>query len=137
MIPTPPREDVIARRVIERIAEDETLHGKLTDDAFKPIVDWVTSLVPAAAQRAALDPDPIEATEQLSQTTRQLIRALVQVVSNGDASSLASQFGPPLFTADEADRLRTAVPSEPLSDRSPVERSLVLIDALSAALSAK
>ena len=84
--PAPINDDQIARRVIERLSEDESLRGDLTDDAFKPIFDWVTSLVPVAARRAAPEPDPDEAGEELSQAARQLLRALAQVVASGDTS---------------------------------------------------
>jgi hypothetical protein len=129
--------DQIVRIVVERIAEDEALRGNLTDDAFKPIVDWVMTLIPAAARRSAPETESDEASEQLSQATRRLIRALVQAVSDGDASPLANQFGPPLFTSEEAERAARAVPSEPLPQRSTGERAVALIGALSSALSAK
>jgi hypothetical protein len=133
----PVKDDQIARQVIERLAEDESLRGDLMDDAFKPIIDWVTSLVPAAASRAAPDPDPDEAGEQLNDAARQTVRSLVRVVSDGDTSSLRDQLQPPLLTADEAERARQAVPDGPLPGSSAAERAQALIAALKSALPEK
>jgi len=131
------KDDEISRQVIERLAEDESLRGELTDDAFKPILDWVMSLIPSAAHRAAPEPDPDEAAERLSDAARQTVRTLVRAVSGGETSSLRDQLQPPLLTADEADLARQAVPSYRLPGSSATERARALIAALKSALSEK
>jgi hypothetical protein len=91
--------DAITRQVVERLSEDEALRRDLTDDAFKPILDLVTSLVPAAAVRASAQPD---AAEQLSQSARQLVQGLSAAVASGDPSVVSADLLHRFMSEDEA-----------------------------------
>jgi len=120
--------DDVAQRVAERLAEDETLRGDLTDAGFNPILQWVTDAATAATQRtgaAALDVDA------LGDAARKSVRALVRAAEHGDTSALSTAFGEPLFTADDAAKLTAAVTSAP-TDGDSDTRARALVQALSA-----
>lgn len=102
--------DAVARQVIEQLSEDEALRRNLTDDAFKPILDLVTSLVPAATARSSSQED---ATEQLSQSARQLVQGLAAAVTSGDQSVVRADLLQRFMSEEQADEtLRTLAASK-------------------------
>lgn len=123
--------DAVARQVIERLAEDEALRRNLTDDAFKPILELVTSLVPAAAARASVQAD---AAEQLSQSARQLVLGLSAAVTSGDPSIVRADLLQCFMSEDQANEAMRALASGNLPDGSPGERAEALVGAVKSAL---
>lgn len=123
--------DAVARQVIERLSEDEALRRNLTDDAFKPILDLVTSLVPAAAERASAQPD---AAEELSQSARQLVQGLSAAVASGDASVVSADLLHRFMSEDEANDALQRLAAGTLPDGSAGERAEALVGTVKAAL---
>ncbi len=123
--------DAVARLVIERLAEDEALRRNLTDDAFKPILDLVTSLVPAAAERASTQED---AAEHLSQSARQLVQGLSAAVASGDPSVVSAELLKRFMTEDQARDALQALSAGALPDSSPAERAGSLVATVKSAL---
>lgn len=111
--PAKPANDAIARQVIERLSEDESLRRNLTDDAFKPILDLVTSLVPAAAERASAQPD---AGDQLSQAARQLVQGLAAAVTSGDPSVVSADVLQRFMSEEQAGATLRALAAGKLPD---------------------
>ncbi len=110
--PVPPSSvdlERMAQVVIERLSEDETLRGQLTDAGFGPILTFVTSLVPVAARRAAEHSSAQTAEDQVSRSARALTRGIVAAVETGDAAALDGCLGAPMLSPDEATRVRQSV----------------------------
>ena len=62
-LPPPPPTPVaeLLERLSNRLVEDETLRGSLTDDEFAPLVDWANRRLAALAESSArLAPGPAE-----------------------------------------------------------------------------
>jgi hypothetical protein len=123
--------EAVTRQVIERLSEDESLRRDLTDDAFKPILELVTSLVPAAAERASAQPD---AAEDLSQSARQLVQGLSAAVTSGDPSVVSADLLTRFMSEDEANEALQQLAAGKLSDGSPGERAEALVGSVKAAL---
>jgi hypothetical protein len=126
-----PDNDAVARQVIERLAEDESLRRDLTDDAFKPILDLVTSLVPGAAERASAEPD---AAEDLSQSARQFVRGLSAAVTSGDASVVSADLLHRFMSEAEANEALQRLAAGKLPDGSDGERAEALVGTMKSAL---
>ena len=47
----------LAQSEVERLLDDETLRGDLTDEGFAPLLEWATKALLAAAQDVASAPD--------------------------------------------------------------------------------
>jgi len=118
----------ISRLVSERLAEDERLRGDLTDAGFGPVLNLVTSLVPAAAARATAGPDAANAEDAVSHAARGLARAMVDAASSGDVDGLSAALSEPILTADAAERARAAIANEQEWPNSPDERARRLTD---------
>lgn len=118
----------LARPVIERLSEDEALRGDLTDAGFAPLLDWLTRLVTAAAERATTDPDSAATMERVGDAARQLGRAVVRAAERGDAGAVAAALAPPLLAPDEAERAASALPR--LAGDTADDRARALVRAL-------
>jgi hypothetical protein len=127
-----PDSDTVARQVIERLVEDEALRRNLTDDAFKPILDLVTSLVPAAAARVSAEPD---ADEQLSQSARQLVQGLSAAVTSGDPSVVSADLLHRFMSEDQINETLRALAAGKLPDTSASARAEALVGTVKSALS--
>jgi hypothetical protein len=127
-----PDNDAVARQVIERLAEDEALRRNLTDDAFRPILDLVTSLVPAAAARVSAEPD---ADEQLSQSARQLVQGLSAAVTSGDPSVVSADLLHRFMSEDQINETLRALAAGKLPDTSASARAEALVGTVKSALS--
>lgn len=130
--PDADHDDALARQVIERLAEDEALRRNLTDDAFKPILDLVTSLVPAAAQQVNAQGD---AAEQLHQSARQLVQGLAAAVTSGDPSVVRADLLQRFMSEDQASEALQALASGKLSDASDGARAEALVGTVKSVLS--
>ena len=62
----PAPDDAVARRqerAAERLLEDERLRGSMTDDEFKPLLEWALATVDRVAAATAGEPDAVAAGE--------------------------------------------------------------------------
>lgn len=79
----------VAQTVAERLAEDETLRGDLSDIGFGPLLDWATNRAIAVAQRLAeTDAGADAAAGELTERLRALVRAAVETAQTGDLAGL-------------------------------------------------
>ena len=74
----PTNEDLV-RVAVERLSEDEALRGDLSDEGFRPLLDWGVAAVQAYAAGA---PDAA-AMERYTGTVRAVIRAAVGAAEAG------------------------------------------------------
>lgn len=101
----------ITRVVTERLAEDESLRGRLTDEGFGPVLDFATSLIPGAVRTALRHLGAQEAEDEVSHHVRALVRGIVDAAEQGEPSVLLGHLSAPLFGTDEAIRLRDIISS--------------------------
>ncbi len=124
----------ISRLVSERLAEDERLRGDLTDAGFEPVLSLVTSMVPAAAERATADPHISNAEDVVSHGARALTGAIVQAASTGDVDVLSGLLTEPILSPAAAERARTALAAEPQLPDTADERAIRITEIMRAAL---
>lgn len=86
--------DDLANAAIERLAEDETLRGDLTDDGYLPLQNWAFARLQRIAHEAAHHPDPQAAMEGYTSQLRAFVQAAVQAAESGDLGDLADQVKP-------------------------------------------
>ncbi len=108
----------ITRHVIERLSEDETLRGALTDTDFGPIFTFVASMIPAAASRALQTSAPDSAEDDVSRAARRLTRAIAAAAEAGDVSALPSSIDMPMFTEAQVMTVRETLSRGTTSDQS-------------------
>src|SRR6185437_14729151 len=70
--------DGLANAAIERLAEDESLRGDLTDDGFLPLQNWAFARLQRIAHEAAHHPDPQAAMDGYTSQIRAFVQAAVQ-----------------------------------------------------------
>jgi hypothetical protein len=116
--PPPPAEptpvDQLAEALSERLVEDESLRGDLTDDEYQPLLDWATKRIEQLAE-SARPLAPATAERYFNQVADQLLELLrtieLAVAQRGGASPelvvsrlelLDTLLVPPLLTAPAA-----------------------------------
>jgi hypothetical protein len=127
----------IARIVVERLSEDEMLRGDLTDRGFSPVLNFVASLVPGAAARAASNSTDEDVEEAVSHGARGLARAIVAAAETGEVESLIAQLCPPMLAPEAGEQARRSISTRLASDAGPDERAVALVASLSASLAGK
>jgi hypothetical protein len=86
--------DNLANGAIERLTEDETLRGDLTDDGYQPLQDWAVARLQRIAHEAAHHPDPQAAMDGFTEQIRGFVRAVVQAAQDGALDDLPEQVKP-------------------------------------------
>src|SRR4051812_28397628 len=99
----PMNPEALAQATYERLAEDESLRGDLTDSGFGPLLDWAAAQAIALASSAS---DPA-AFARKSEDLRTLIQSLVQAASSGDVAGVAGLIEP-VFGAETAAKVAPA-----------------------------
>jgi hypothetical protein len=95
------------RRAAERVLEDETLRGDLSDEAYLPLLNVVLAL---GQSRACLFPD----TDALSQAMRSFVRDAVALLECRDEAALEVLASSSLLLPGERPEMRaTSLPADP------------------------
>ncbi|MCL5960857.1 MAG: hypothetical protein M1358_16410 [Chloroflexi bacterium] len=89
-------------RAVERLSDDETLRGDLTDYGFGPLFAVVSELAVARAERFG-------STDELYLALRRLLVASVEAAETRKPAALLEGVAAPLFEVDE----RAAVEADP------------------------
>jgi hypothetical protein len=101
-------------RIVETLLTDERLRGDLTDEAYKPLLDWAVAAAGRCARDALATPDAGAHVAACQARLRQLLVASSRLAAGGHSDELARLIGPPLFTAATAEavckRLRALSP---------------------------
>lgn len=120
----------IARLVEERLSDDETLRGDLTDAGFGPILTFVTSRVPTATRQALSRSTMQQAEDDVSRSARALTRAIVAAAETGDLGTLSEQLGAPMFSDGETKRVIETLDNRFASLESPEARAERIVEIL-------
>lgn len=78
----------------ERLLEDETLRGGLSDDGFAPLLEVALALI---LRRG----DAFASTDSLADAARAFVRAVVQIAEFGVVCDLGALLEEPLFSSSE------------------------------------
>lgn len=93
--------DDLANPAIERLAEDESLRGELTDDGFTPLQNWAFARLQRIAHEAAHHPDPQAAMDGYTAQIRAFVQAAVQSAENKSLGDLPDQVKPRVVLAKD------------------------------------
>jgi hypothetical protein len=93
--------DDLANPAIERLAEDESLRGDLTDDGFLPLQNWAFARLQRIAHEAAHHPDPQAAMDGYTAQIRDFMQAAVQAAESGDLGTLPDLVKPRVVLAKD------------------------------------
>src|SRR5437660_7793432 len=96
--------DDLANAAIERLAEDESLRGDLTDDGYLPLQNWAIARLQRIAHEAAHHPDPQAAMDGFAKQIRDFLRDAVQVATNADLDDLAGSVRPRVVLAKDVQK---------------------------------
>ena len=132
-----PRQDDAARvtrLTVERLSEDETLRGTLTDAGFAQVIGFVSGIVPPAVERAMRESTADEAEETVSHAARGLARAITSAAESGDTTGVAQVLTPAIVAGDAVDFIRSALPATLPDDMTADERARTLVETLSGAI---
>lgn len=99
----------LAERAVERLSDDETLRGRLSDAGFAPLFDWAVAAAQRAAVAASTSPEPAATLDGVVAQLRAVLRAAAQGAAEGRVRPLLRWLGPPLFSAGEAERARACL----------------------------
>ncbi len=132
--PTADDAERVTRLIVERLSEDETLRGALTDAGFAPVLDFVSSLVPAAVERAQRVSTPGVVEDTVSHAARMLARAIAAAAESGDTTVVANALALPIAPADAIERARSVLPMALAAGTSVDERARTITQALSGAI---
>ena len=101
--------DDLANAAIERLAEDESLRGDLTDDGYLPLQNWAFARLQRIAHEAAHHPDPQAAMDGYTSQIRAFVQAAVQAAENKDLGDLADQVKPHVVLAKDVPTVTAAL----------------------------
>lgn len=108
----------LAERVYERVAEDESLRGDLTDEGFGPLLDWCAGRIVRVVQDQGTP-----SLDALSEAFRDAMRSLVAAAETGD-SSVLSALPPEVVDPGCVDALSTALNGD---DDDPDRRAAEMV----------
>ncbi len=92
----------LARSAVERLSEDESLRGELSDIGFGPLLDWAVAAVKAYAAKAANS----DAMDQYTGRVRGVVQAVVEVAQAGKLDDPAALLD---FEPANRDKAQTAL----------------------------
>jgi hypothetical protein len=125
-------EERLWERIVEALLSDERLRGDLTDEAFKPLLDWAIATAGRCARDALITPDPGAHAAACQTVLRQLLVAASRMAAGGKRGELARLVGPPLFASATAEAVRSRLTVlSPTSD--PEANARTIVSVLSAA----
>lgn len=107
--------DDLAKPAIERLAEDESLRGDLTDDGFMPLQNWAFARLQRIAHEAAHHPDPQAAMDGYTSQIRAFVQAAVQAAENGKLGDLPTQVKPRVVLAKDVPTVVNALNKIPFT----------------------
>lgn len=110
MLGAAPRDSAtLANPAIERLAEDESLRGDLTDDGWMPLQAWGFARLQALAADAARAPQPDAMMDGLTETVRAALREAVAAAQNGDVTDLVAVIRPRLVPRAQVEATAAAL----------------------------
>ncbi len=122
----------LAQGAVERLSEDESLRGNLTDDGFSPVLNWAANAAIAYAQNLKVE-NPPEAMDKYASQLKSLIQALVEAAQQGKIEDPAPLLD---FITPDRNKVKDQLSSLKLS-QDPDENAQKIVEVLSQALTSK
>ncbi len=101
----------LAQGAVERLLENESLRGDLTDEGAQAVLDWATNALIAAAEGLAAETDEqVQATrmDEAEATVKRVLAKLVQAAQQHRRSDIFDLLNDPLVAGSFTARLRLA-----------------------------
>ncbi|CAA9586726.1 MAG: hypothetical protein AVDCRST_MAG18-3976 [uncultured Thermomicrobiales bacterium] len=110
----------LARGAIERLLENESLRGDLSDVGFGPIVEWASNALVGAAQAAAgADDETARARMDEAETaTKRIVGEVVDAAQRHTRAEVRALMSDPAIAHNPGARLRLAANGWRLGDDS-------------------
>lgn len=108
----------LAQSAVERLMENESLRGDLTDSGFGPIVDWASNALIGAAQAVA-DQSAVTAQARMDEAetaTKRIIEEVVDAAQRHTRAEVLTLMNDPAVARDLRARLRIAANGWRLGD---------------------
>ena len=123
--------ETLAQGAVERLVENETLRGDLTDIGFGPIVEWASNALIAAAQQAAADSDEAAQAriDEAETAAKRIVEEVVDAAQRHTRAEILALMNDPTIARDLRARLRLAANGWRLGDDSDTN-AIRLIKAL-------
>jgi hypothetical protein len=110
--------EALAQGAVERLLENESLRGDLTDAGYAPVSEWATNALMAAAQGAAQRPDE-EAQARMDEAesaAKRIVGEVVQAAQQHTRAAIQDLMNDPAVARDLTSRLRLAANGWRLGD---------------------
>lgn len=123
--------ETLAQGAVERLVENETLRGDLSDVGFGPIVEWASNALIGAAQQAAADLDEAAQArmDEAETATKRIVEEVVDAAQRHTRAEVLTLMNDPTIARDLGARLRLAANGWRLGDDSDAN-AIRLIKAL-------
>lgn len=123
--------ETLAQGAVERLVENETLRGDLTDIGFGPIVEWASNALIGAAQQMTADPDEAAQArmDEAETATKRIVEEVVEAAQRHTRAEVLALMNDPTIARDLGARLRLAANGWRLGDDSDAN-AIRLIKAL-------
>jgi len=102
--------ETLAQGAVERLVENETLRGDLTDTGFGPIVEWASNALIGAAQQVTTDSDAAAQTrmDAAEMATKRIVEEVVAAAQRHTRAEVLTLMNDPTIARDLGARLRLA-----------------------------
>ncbi len=108
----------LAQGAVERLVENETLRGDLTDEGFNPIVEWASNTLLATAQTLVNDAEETAQTrmDEAETATKRIIESLVMAAEQHTRADVMALAKDPAIADDLKTKMRIAAHGWRLGD---------------------
>jgi len=102
--------ETLAQGAVERLVENETLRGDLTDTGFGPIVEWASNALLGAAQQVTTVSDEAAQArmDEAETATKRIIEEVVDAAQRHTRAEVLTLMKDPTIARDLSTRLRLA-----------------------------
>src|SRR6476661_159409 len=100
----------LAQGAVERLVENETLRGDLSDVGFGPIVEWASNALIGAAQQVTTDPEEAAQArmDEAETATKRIVEEVVEAAQRHTRTEVLALMNDPTIARDLGARLRLA-----------------------------
>lgn len=108
----------LAQGAVERLVENESLRGDLTDSGFGPIVEWASNALIGAAQAVTNEPEAAAQArmDEAETATKRIVEEVVDAAQRHTRTEVRTLMNDPAITRNLGVRLRLAANGWRLGD---------------------
>jgi hypothetical protein len=100
--------ETLAQGAVERLFENESLRGELTDDGYTPVSEWATNALLAAANEAAqrADEEAQARMDEAEATAKRIVGVVVRAAERHTRAEITVLLKDPTIARDLGARMR-------------------------------